>query len=54
MSRSTWPPAQVWQPGAKRVLLLSATNANADGNIPLRQPELHLERSGLAWNVIRP
>ena len=40
--------------GVKKVLLLSAMGANADDNIPLRQAELHLERSGLAWNVIRP
>lgn len=40
--------------GVRKVLLLSAMGANADDNIPLRQAELHLERSGLAWNVIRP
>lgn len=40
--------------GVRKVLLLSAMGANADENIPLRRAELHLERSGLAWNVIRP
>jgi len=40
--------------GLRKVLLLSAMGANADENIPLRRAELHLERSGLAWNVIRP
>ncbi len=40
--------------GVRKVLLLSAMGANADDHIPLRQAELHLERSGLAWNVIRP
>jgi uncharacterized protein YbjT (DUF2867 family) len=40
--------------GVRKVLLLSAMGANADDSIPLRQAELHLERSGLAWNVIRP
>ncbi|MDZ4187712.1 MAG: NAD(P)H-binding protein [Hydrogenophaga sp.] len=40
--------------GVHKVLLLSAMGANADDNIPLRQAELHLEHSGLAWNVIRP
>jgi uncharacterized protein YbjT (DUF2867 family) len=40
--------------GVRKVLLLSAMGANADDNIPLRRAELHLERSGLAWNVIRP
>ena len=40
--------------GVRKVLLLSALGANADDSIPLRRAELHLERSGLAWNVIRP
>lgn len=40
--------------GVRKVLLLSAMGANADDSIPLRRAELHLERSGLAWNVIRP
>jgi uncharacterized protein YbjT (DUF2867 family) len=38
----------------RKVLLLSAMGANADDSIPLRRAELHLERSGLTWNVIRP
>lgn len=40
--------------GVHKLLLLSAMGANADDSIPLRRAELHLERSGLAWNVIRP
>lgn len=40
--------------GVSKVLMLSALNANADESIPLRKAELHLERSGLTWNVIRP
>lgn len=40
--------------GLRRVVLMSAMGANADEASPLRQAELHLERSGLAWNVIRP
>ena len=40
--------------GVRKVLLLSAMGANADESIPLRRAELHLEHSGLAWNVIRP
>jgi uncharacterized protein YbjT (DUF2867 family) len=40
--------------GVRKLLLLSAMGANADDSIPLRRAELHLERSGLAWNVIRP
>ncbi len=40
--------------GVQRVVLMSAMGANADEAAPLRRAELHLERSGLAWNVIRP
>lgn len=40
--------------GLKKLVLMSAMGANADPNVPLRQAELHLEASGLAWNVIRP
>lgn len=40
--------------GVRKVVLMSAMGANADDSIPLRRAELHLERSGLAWNVIRP
>lgn len=40
--------------GVRKVLLLSAMGANADDSVPLRRAELHLERSGLAWNVVRP
>lgn len=40
--------------GVRKILLLSAMGANADDSIPLRRAELHLERSGLAWNTIRP
>lgn len=40
--------------GLRKLLMLSAMGANADDSIPLRRAELHLERSGLAWNVIRP
>lgn len=38
----------------RKVVLMSAMGANADDNAPLRKAELQLERSGLAWNVIRP
>jgi uncharacterized protein YbjT (DUF2867 family) len=37
-----------------KVVLLSAMGANADPSAPLRQAELHLEQSGLAWNTLRP
>ncbi|MGN6153453.1 MAG: SDR family oxidoreductase [Lysobacteraceae bacterium] len=40
--------------GLKKTVLMSAMGANADESGGLRQAELHLERSGLAWNVIRP
>jgi uncharacterized protein YbjT (DUF2867 family) len=40
--------------GLHKVVLMSAMGANADDNAPLRKAELQLERSGLAWNVIRP
>ncbi len=40
--------------GLRRVVLMSAMGANADDSAPLRRAELHLERSGLPWNVIRP
>jgi uncharacterized protein YbjT (DUF2867 family) len=40
--------------GVSKVVLMSAMGANAFETAPLRQAELHLEHSGLAWNVIRP
>jgi len=40
--------------GVRHVVLLSAMGANADPSAPMRQAELHLEQSGLAWNTLRP
>ncbi len=40
--------------GVGKVVLMSAMGANADDNAPLRKAELHLQSSGLSWNVIRP
>lgn len=40
--------------GVKKVVLMTAMGANADPNAPMRKLELHLEQSGLTWNVIRP
>ena len=40
--------------GVGKVVLMSAMGANADPSAPLRKAELHLESSGLPWNVIRP
>jgi uncharacterized protein YbjT (DUF2867 family) len=40
--------------GLRKVVLMSAMGADADSNAPLRRTELHLERSGLRWNTVRP
>lgn len=40
--------------GVKKLVLMTAMGADADPSAPLRKVELHLESSGLAWNVIRP
>jgi uncharacterized protein YbjT (DUF2867 family) len=40
--------------GVRKVVLMTAMGANASDELPLRRAELALERSGLAWNVIRP
>lgn len=40
--------------GVQKVVLMTAMGANADDNAPLRKAELHLEASGLAYNIIRP
>ena len=40
--------------GLRKVVLMSAMGADADSNAPLRRAELHLERSGLRWNTVRP
>ena len=40
--------------GVQKVVLMTAMGANADANAPLRKAELHLEASGLAYNIIRP
>jgi uncharacterized protein YbjT (DUF2867 family) len=37
-----------------KVVLMSAMGANADDNAPMRKAELHLEASGLPWNILRP
>lgn len=38
----------------KKVVLMSAMGANADENGGLRKAEVHLERSGVPYNIIRP
>ncbi|MES2899423.1 MAG: NAD(P)H-binding protein [Pseudomonadota bacterium] len=45
---------QAAQNRVRRVVLLSAFGADADESTPLRKAELHLERSGVPYNVLRP
>lgn len=40
--------------GVRKVVLMTAMGADASDELPMRRAELALERSGLAWNVIRP
>lgn len=40
--------------GLHKVVLMTAMGANADEAAPLRKAEVHLERSGLAYSIIRP
>lgn len=40
--------------GLKKVVLMSAMGANASDDTPFRKAEIELEKSGLAYNIIRP
>jgi uncharacterized protein YbjT (DUF2867 family) len=40
--------------GVKKLVLMTAMGANASEEAPLRKAELHLQNSGLAYNIIRP
>jgi len=40
--------------GLHKVILMTAMGVDADDNIPLRQAEIILEKSGLNYNIIRP
>jgi uncharacterized protein YbjT (DUF2867 family) len=40
--------------GLKKIVLMTAMGVDFDDSIPLRQAELHLERSGLRYAVVRP
>lgn len=40
--------------GLRKVVLMSAMGANADDSGGLRKAEVHLERSGVPYNIIRP
>lgn len=40
--------------GVQKIVLMTAMGANADEAAPLRKVERHLEKSGLAYTIIRP
>jgi uncharacterized protein YbjT (DUF2867 family) len=40
--------------GVRKAVMMSAMGANADDAAPMRKAELHLERSGVPYNIIRP
>jgi uncharacterized protein YbjT (DUF2867 family) len=40
--------------GLKKVVLMTAMGVNYDESIPFRRAEVELEKSGLAYNIIRP
>jgi uncharacterized protein YbjT (DUF2867 family) len=40
--------------GVRKLVLMSAMGANADESAPLRKAEVHLLKSGVASNIIRP
>lgn len=40
--------------GVKKVVLMTAMGANVDERTPFRKAEIHLEKSGLDYNIIRP
>lgn len=40
--------------GLKKVVLMTAMGANASDETPFRRAEIELEKSGLAYNIIRP
>ena len=40
--------------GLKKVVLMTAMGANADASSPFRRAEIELEKSGLAYNIVRP
>jgi uncharacterized protein YbjT (DUF2867 family) len=40
--------------GVKKIVLMTAMGVDFDDSIPLRQAELHLERSGLRYAIVRP
>jgi uncharacterized protein YbjT (DUF2867 family) len=40
--------------GVKKVVLMTAMGANASEDTPFRKAEIELEKSGLAYNIVRP
>jgi uncharacterized protein YbjT (DUF2867 family) len=40
--------------GLKKVVFMTAMGANADPSAPMRRAELHLESSGVPFNILRP
>lgn len=42
------------QKALKKIVLMTAMGVDFDESIPLRQAELHLERSGLRYAIVRP
>lgn len=40
--------------GVKKIVLMTAMGANANPEAPMRKAEIHLEKSGLNYNIIRP
>jgi uncharacterized protein YbjT (DUF2867 family) len=40
--------------GIKKIVLMTAMGANADEASPLRKTEIHLQNSGIQFNIIRP
>jgi uncharacterized protein YbjT (DUF2867 family) len=40
--------------GVRKVVLMTAMGANADEAAPMRKAEVHLQNSGVVYNIIRP
>jgi uncharacterized protein YbjT (DUF2867 family) len=40
--------------GVAKIVLMTAMGANADEASPMRKAELHLEKAGIAYNIVRP
>jgi uncharacterized protein YbjT (DUF2867 family) len=40
--------------GVAKIVLMTVMGANADPGAPMRKAELHLEKAGIAYNIVRP